>query len=88
MWGLYQGTLSVLSGGMTAGELSQIVVYVIILAGALAILGEVYGDILRAAGATERLMELLHSSYSIVSGPKTGKDARYSMRRVLSNSKH
>ena len=70
LWGLYQGTLSVLGGRMSAGELSQIVVYVIILAGALAILGEVYGDILRAAGATERLMELLHSSYSIVSGPK------------------
>ena len=73
LWGLYQGTLSVLGGHMSAGELSQIVVYVIILASALAILGEVYGDILRAAGATERLMELLHSSYTIVSGPKDSK---------------
>ncbi len=71
LWGLYQGTLSVLTGTMTAGQLSQIVVYVIILAGALAILGEVYGDILRAAGATERLMELLHSPYTIVSGSNT-----------------
>jgi ATP-binding cassette subfamily B protein len=35
------------------------VVYVIILARRVAVLGEVYGDLLRAAGATERLMELL-----------------------------
>jgi len=37
------------------------VVYVIIFAGAVAVLGEVYGDLLRAAGATERLMELLQA---------------------------
>jgi ATP-binding cassette subfamily B protein len=35
------------------------VVYVIILVSAVAVLSEVYGDLLRAAGATERLMELL-----------------------------
>jgi ATP-binding cassette subfamily B protein len=38
------------------------VVYVIILVGAVAVLSEVYGDLLRAAGATERLMELLARS--------------------------
>jgi ATP-binding cassette subfamily B protein len=41
--------------------------YVIILASAFAILGEVYGDLLRAAGATERLMELLASRSPITS---------------------
>jgi ATP-binding cassette subfamily B protein len=35
------------------------VVFVIILVGSVAVLSEVYGDLLRAAGATERLMELL-----------------------------
>jgi ATP-binding cassette subfamily B protein len=55
------GTLSVRSGTTTAGELGQAVVYVILLASAFAVLGEVYGDVLRAAGATERLMELLHT---------------------------
>jgi ATP-binding cassette subfamily B protein len=59
LWGLYQGTQAVLEGDITAGHLGQTVVYVIILAGAVAVLGEVYGDLLRAAGATERLMELL-----------------------------
>ena len=48
-------------GDITAGHLGQTVVYVIILASAAAVLGEVYGDLLRAAGATERLMELLHA---------------------------
>ena len=61
LWGLYMGTLSVRQGSSTAGELGQTVVYVIMLASAFAVLGEVYGDMLRAAGATERLMELLHS---------------------------
>ncbi len=67
LWGLYQGTQAVMAGEISAGHLGQTVVYVIILAGAFAVLGEVYGDLLRAAGATERLMELLHSSSSIAS---------------------
>ena len=61
LWGLYRGTEAVLAGQMTAGHLGQTVVYVILLAGSVAVLGEVYGDLLRAAGATERLMELLAS---------------------------
>ncbi len=67
LWGLYQGTQAVMAGRITAGHLGQTVVYVIILASAFAILGEVYGDLLRAAGATERLMELLHGQSPISS---------------------
>ena len=67
LWGLYQGTQAVMAGRITAGHLGQTVVYVIILASAFAVLGEVYGDLLRAAGATERLMELLDSQSSIQS---------------------
>jgi ATP-binding cassette subfamily B protein len=67
LWGLYQGTQAVLAGTITAGHLGQTVVYVIILAGAVAVLGEVYGDLLRAAGATERLMELLDARSPVVS---------------------
>ncbi len=69
LWGLYQGTQAVIAGTMSAGHLGQTVVYVIILAGAVAVLGEVYGDLLRAAGATERLMELLDAR-SPVSSPE------------------
>jgi ATP-binding cassette subfamily B protein len=67
LWGLYQGTQAVMAGTMSAGHLGQTVVYVIILAGAFAVLGEVYGDLLRAAGATERLMELLGTQSPVTS---------------------
>ncbi len=67
LWGLFQGTQAVVAGSITAGHLGQTVVYVIILASAFAVLGEVYGDLLRAAGATERLMELLHAPERIFS---------------------
>jgi len=66
LWGLYQGTLAVQHGTTTAGELGQTVVYVILLASAFAVLGEVYGDLLRAAGAAERLMELLHTESDLL----------------------
>jgi ATP-binding cassette, subfamily B, bacterial len=59
LWGLYQGTQAVVRGDITAGHLGQTVVYVIILISSVAVLSEVYGELLRAAGATERLMELL-----------------------------
>ncbi len=68
LWGLYQGTQAVLSGQITAGHLGQTVVYVVLLVSSVAVLSEVYGDLLRAAGATERLMELLHTR-SDVSSP-------------------
>jgi ATP-binding cassette subfamily B protein len=65
LWGLYMGALAVREGTTTAGELGQTVFYVILLASAFAVLGEMYGDVLRAAGATERLMELLHARSAV-----------------------
>jgi ATP-binding cassette subfamily B protein len=70
LWGLYQGTQAVMAGQMSAGHLGETVLYVIILASAFAVLGEVYGDLLRAAGATERLMELLESRSPVFSPSK------------------
>ncbi|MGD9832913.1 MAG: ABC transporter transmembrane domain-containing protein [Piscinibacter sp.] len=67
LWGLYQGTQAVLKGDMTAGHLAQTVVFVTILVSSVAVLSEVYGDLLRAAGATERLMELLATTSKIAS---------------------
>ncbi len=67
LWGLYQGTQAVMRGDISAGHLGQTVVYVLILASAAAVLGEVYGDLLRAAGATERLMELLDARSPVFS---------------------
>jgi ATP-binding cassette, subfamily B, bacterial len=70
LWGLYQGTQAVERGNITAGHLGQTVVYVIILVSSVAVLSEVYGDLLRAAGATERLMELLNLNSPITSPPR------------------
>lgn len=66
LWGLYLGTQAVRAGTTSPGELGQTVFYVILLASAFAVLGEVYGDVLRAAGATERLMELLNARSVVV----------------------
>ncbi|MEY2771913.1 MAG: Multidrug resistance transporter ATP-binding/permease protein BmrA [Pseudomonadota bacterium] len=69
LWGLYMGALAVREGSITAGVLGQTVFYVILLASAFAVLGETYGDLLRAAGATERLMELLHARSAVPDTP-------------------
>jgi ATP-binding cassette subfamily B protein len=73
LWGLYQGTQSVINGQTSAGHLGQTVVLVVIFIGAVAVLSEVYGDLLRAAGATERLMELL-AAQSPVADPPAPRD--------------
>ena len=59
LYGLYGGVQAVLAGQMSAGQLSQTALYVMLVAGSVAVLAEVWGDLLRASGATERLMELL-----------------------------
>ncbi len=69
LWGLYQGTQAVIAGEISAGHLGQTVVYVILLVSSVAVLSEVYGDLLRAAGATERLMELLGARSNIETPP-------------------
>jgi len=61
LWGLFKGSLAVMEGSLSPGVLGQTLIYVLLLASAFAVLGEVYGDLLRAAGATERLIELLHA---------------------------
>jgi ATP-binding cassette subfamily B protein len=67
LWSLYAGTRAVLEGHISPGHLAQTVVLVTILIGSVAVLSEVWGDLLRAAGATERLMELLDTRSPIAS---------------------
>ncbi|NNU81082.1 ATP-binding cassette domain-containing protein [Halovulum dunhuangense] len=57
---LWIGARDVRAGGMTPGELVQFVIYSVMVAGAVAGLSEIWGELQRAAGATERLVELLH----------------------------
>ena len=58
-WVIWQGAVDVSSGVMTGGTIAAFVLYGGLLAGAFGALSEVYGDLLRAAGASERLNELL-----------------------------
>ncbi|WP_137176068.1 ABC transporter transmembrane domain-containing protein [Massilia sp. HP4] len=56
---LWLGAHAVLEGTMTGGDLGQFILYAGIVAGSVGALSEVMGDAQRAAGATERLLELL-----------------------------
>lgn len=62
---LWSGAHSVIDGSISAGTLGQFLLYATIVAGSTTALGEVWGDLHRAAGAMERLMELLNSEPDI-----------------------
>lgn len=62
---LWIGASAVLSGSMSGGTLGQFVLYAVFVAGAVGALSEVWGELQRAAGATERLMELLGAQSTI-----------------------
>ena len=62
---LWVGGTDVLRGNITAGELGAFVFYAIMVATSLGTLSEVYGEVQRAAGAAERLLELLGVSAEI-----------------------
>ncbi|HEY0837520.1 MAG TPA: ABC transporter transmembrane domain-containing protein [Azospirillum sp.] len=56
---LWIGGHDVLAGRLTPGELSAFVIYAVVVAGSVGAISEVIGDLQRAAGATERLFDLL-----------------------------
>ncbi len=64
---LWVGARAVLAGWMSAGELGQFVLYAVMVASATGVLSEVWGELQRATGATERLMELLAAQPGITS---------------------
>ena len=67
---LWLGAQAVLAGNMSGGQLSQFIIYAVVTAGAIGAITEVWGDLQRAAGATERLMELLHIESPVVEAAK------------------
>lgn len=71
---LWVGGNDVISGAMSAGELGAFVFYAIIVAGSVATISEVIGDVQRAVGAAERLFELL-SIESLIVAPQTPQPA-------------
>lgn len=64
---LWAGAQAVIGGTMSAGELSQFILYAVIAASSAGALTEVWGDVQRAAGAMERIAELLEARSSITS---------------------
>ena len=62
---LWIGASAVIAGEISGGRLGQFVLYAFFAAGALAELSEVWGEVQQAAGATERLLELLNETPSI-----------------------
>jgi len=62
---LWVGGHDVIAGRITPGDLSAFVFYAVIVAGSVGAISEVVGDLQRAAGAAERLLELLHTQPQI-----------------------
>ncbi|QOY92358.1 ATP-binding cassette domain-containing protein [Massilia sp. UMI-21] len=86
---LWLGAHAVLRGTMSGGDLGQFILYAAIVAGSIGALSEVMGEAQRAAGATERLLELLAARSDIQDParpqplpPRTGNGARVSLQDV------
>jgi ATP-binding cassette, subfamily B, bacterial len=62
---LWIGARDVRAETMSIGELIQFLIYAIMVAGAVGSLSEIWGELQRASGATERLVELLHDEDSV-----------------------
>ncbi len=62
---IYIGTRDMLNGVITPGELTQFVIYAVMVGGSVTVLSEVWGELVRAAGATERLFEILEIRDSV-----------------------
>ncbi len=62
---IWFGAKDVTNGDISAGELASFVFYAIMVARSVAVISEIYGQLQRAAGATERLLELLSEESQI-----------------------
>lgn len=69
---LWVGGMDVIAGRISSGELAAFVFYSLIVGGAFGTLSEVIGELQRAAGAAERIAELLRSE-NIIQAPITGR---------------
>jgi ATP-binding cassette subfamily B protein len=72
---LWVGGSDVIDGNMSGGDLGAFIFYAILMAAGVASLSEVYGELQRAAGATERLMELLQADNKILVAADTNERA-------------
>jgi len=68
---LWVGGSDVINGKLSGGELAAFVFYAILVASSLATMSEVFGELQRAAGATERLIEILQINSHILAPVET-----------------
>ncbi len=73
---LWVGGSDVINGTMSGGDLGAFIFYAILMATGVASLSEVYGELQRAVGATERLMELLHADSEILAPQSAVAEAK------------
>jgi ATP-binding cassette subfamily B protein len=66
---LWMGARQVADGVMSGGELASFVLYAALVAGGVGTMAEVWGDVMRAAGAAERLLALLQAESAILEAP-------------------
>jgi ATP-binding cassette subfamily B protein len=79
---LWEGGQDVISGRMSGGELGAFVFYAIMVGTGLATISEVWGEVQRAAGAAERLVELINTR-SLIDDPGTLASTPMSARPEL-----
>lgn len=70
---LWMGARDVASGHMSVGDLTQFVLYAVVIAGSIGALSETWGDLQRAAGAVERLVELMQAPVALNTNLKTSE---------------
>jgi ATP-binding cassette subfamily B protein len=68
---LWIGNTHVTRGDISAGELGQFLLYALLSASAMSSLAESWSDILKAAGASERLWQILDTQSEVISSPDT-----------------
>lgn len=80
---LWMGANDVRAGLMSEGTLIQFVIYAVLVAGSVAALSEIWSELQRAAGATERLVELLNAT-DTVKDPQAAKTLAQPVRGEIS----
>jgi ATP-binding cassette, subfamily B, bacterial len=83
---LWMGAQQVTAGQMSLGDLTQFVLYAVFIAGSIGALSETWGDLQRAAGATERLVELMQAEPALkVSDSDRGHQ---NLPRIMKQNSH
>lgn len=79
---LWEGGQDVINGAMTGGELGAFVFYAMMVGTGFATISEVWGELQRAAGAAERLIELMNTRSAIIDPGESGTQQRNALPQM------